>query len=161
MVIGIGALIAVGFIFSWPPLFQQPNKCALTQMPFMPKTCKDPCIKVQKETLTIRTPVPFKFPIFDTPSAKITSGSVVGSLNGMAIAYAAQDPTLGTNMGMNAAMAWALISSWNDFCTGNVHDQKTGNVRLPNTDGGGVQGTHGRVPDGVKYISVKSVLNKK
>jgi len=158
MVIGIGLLIAVGFIFSWPPLFQQPNKCALTPMRFMPQTCKDPCIKVQKETLTIRTPVPFKFPIFDTPSAQIKSGSVVGSLNGMAISSAAKDPNLGTNMGMNAAMANELINSWNSFCTGNVLGQMTGNVRLPNTGGGGQKGTYKGEPDDETYISVKSVL---
>ena len=53
MVVGIGVLIAVGFIFAWPPLFQKPNLCALTPFKFMPQSCKDPCIKATKQTIEV------------------------------------------------------------------------------------------------------------
>jgi len=118
MVVGIGLLIAVGFIFAWPPLFQKPNVCALAPMPFMPQTCTDPCIKATQQTLEVRVPTPFKFPIFDVQkSAGVKENSgVVGSLAGMVISKnASDDPTLANNMGMNAAAARALNQDWNDF----------------------------------------------
>ena len=118
MVVGIGLLIAVGFIFAWPPLFQKPNLCALAPMPFMPQTCTDPCINATKQTIDVRVPVPFKFPIFDVQKpAGVKEGSgVVGSLAGMVISKnASDDPTLANNMGMNAAAARALNQDWNTF----------------------------------------------
>ena len=118
MVVGIGLLIAVGFIFAWPPLFQKPNVCALAPMPFMPQTCTDPCIKATQQTLVVRVPTPFKFPIFDVQKpAGVKEGSgVVGSLAGMVISKnASDDPTLANNMGMNAAAARALNQDWNTF----------------------------------------------
>ena len=148
MVVGIGLLIAVGFIFAWPPLFQQPNLCTLTPMPFMPKTCcKDknscdiiPCIKVTRQTINLRVPVPFKFPIFDVakPEGVKEGSGVVGSLAGMAISNIAKDPTLANNMGMNAAAAQALNTDWESFWNlgeGNgaadvcvtIYDRSTGN----------------------------------
>jgi hypothetical protein len=119
MVIGIGVLIAVGFIFAWPPLFQKPNLCALTPFKFMPQTCKDPCIKATQQTIDVLAPTPFKFPIFDTPiegGIKPDGTVVIGSLAGMAIAQqgAYAGPT-GTNMGLNAAAAASLITDWNNF----------------------------------------------
>ena len=120
MVVGIGLLIAVGFIFAWPPLFQKPNLCALAPMPFMPKTCKDPCIKATQQTIDVRVPVPFKFPIFDVakPDGVKEGSGVVGSLAGMSIAKNASDnPSLATNMGMNAATAQTLNTDWNNFWT--------------------------------------------
>jgi hypothetical protein len=118
MVVGVGLLIAVGFIFAWPPLFQKPNVCALAPMPFMPQTCTDPCIKATQQTIDVRVPVPFKFPIFDVQKpAGVKEGSgVVGSLAGMVISKnASDDPTLANNMGMNAAAARALNQDWNTF----------------------------------------------
>jgi len=119
MVIGIGVLIAVGFIFAWPPLFQKPNLCALTPFKFMPQTCKDPCIKATKQTIEVLAPTPFKFPIFDTPiegGIKPDGAVVVGSLAGMAIAQqGAAAGSIGTNMGLNAAAAASLITDWNNF----------------------------------------------
>ena len=117
MVVGIGLLIAVGFIFAWPPLFQKPNLCALTPMPFMPKTCKDPCINATKQTINVRVPTPFKFPIFDVAMVDgvKNDGAVVGSLAGMAIANVAKGAEYGNNMGMNASAAQTLIESWNNF----------------------------------------------
>jgi len=119
MVVGIGLLIAVGFIFAWPPLFQKPNLCALTPMPFMPKTCKDPCIKATQQTINVRVPTPFKFPIFDVAmdDGVQNDGAVVGSLAGMAIANVAKGAQYGNNMGMNASAAQTLIESWNNFWT--------------------------------------------
>jgi hypothetical protein len=117
MVVGIGVLIAVGFIFAWPPLFQKPNVCALAPMPFMPQTCTDPCIKATQQTLVVRVPTPFKFPIFDVQKpVGVKEGGVVGSLAGMVISKnASDDPTLANNMGMNAAAARALNQDWNIF----------------------------------------------
>ena len=119
MVVGIGLLIAVGFIFAWPPLFQKPNLCALTPMPFMPKTCKDPCIKATRQTINVRVPTPFKFPIFNVTmeDGVKNDGAVVGSLAGMAIANVAKGAQYGNNMGMNASAAQTLIESWNNFWT--------------------------------------------
>ena len=135
LVVGVGILIAIAFLYQWPPFFQQPDICTLAQIGGgVGNGCsgsgdQTQCIKTNVKTIpALWPPLQYIYPLFD-----VTKGQKMpptgGSLLGMYIARNAQSAQYPANGGLNAANAWNMNHDLTQF----INRIQGRDIKIPST----------------------------